>query len=334
MNDDDTLMKEAAREVRRSLDPDLGVGRQGMERTLRRRRRSRRIVRGGIALALVAALAAVAWTTQDPAEQDVVAGPVATDQDTASSTGSSTTVPATVAPPTASDPARVTEMTVLRVETLLGDIFDITVPNAPAFEQQPHAVFHPSPSGRAPGTALDVSVEAGSGEQIAAGGCVNPIGPAGCVPTEQDDLGAGNTFVRWRLTRPDGSLQGGSTPELATLSNGEWSVVLRGPDEAEARRVADGLTISTSATGGPRLTYDDPTLQPEPFPTGDVFLSFQETPDDIPVYLTLSHDCSLLAPTDINDSGRECIDGVGVRISGDSTLESQLRSVIRITRIR
>ncbi len=333
MSDEDLLF-EAARDLRRSLDPDLGAARRSTENKVRRRRRSRRLAGGSVCVVLAAAVAGAAWGLRGPADEGVVAGPGPNTEDVDRIV--STTLPTTFVPSTPSTAAPVTETRVIRVETLLGDIFDLTVPDTPTFAQ-PKVVLNPSPTGNTPGAALDVSVEPGPADQVVQVQCQNPVGPPGCVPSEQTDLGDGNTFVRWRLTRPDGSIQGGSAPELATVSNGEWTVLLAGPDFDEARRVAEGITISTSETGGPRLKYDDPRLRSVPFYTEDISLMFPGATDGvpIPIFLGLARDCSTLAPVDLNDSGRECIDGVGVNISdnGNADLAAQLRSVLRIKRI-
>lgn len=327
---DDHLILEAARDLRRSMDLDLDAARRNMEKKVHRRHRSRRLVGGGVAVIFVATVSIAAWALRNPADDDVVAGPGPNTEGVDAI--ASTTLTTTSAPSTSSTAAPVIETRVIRVETLLGDIFELTVPDTPAFAE-PRIVLHPSPTGKTPGTALDVSVEPGPAEQVVQIQCQNPVGPPGCVPTEQADLGGGNTFVRWRLTRPDGSIQGGSAPELATVSNGEWTVLLAGPDLDEARRVAEGLTISTSDTGGPRLNFDDPNLRSVPFYTEDISLMFRG--NGVPISLRLAHDCSSLAPVDLNDSGRECIGGVGVKISdnGDASLVAELRSVLRIHRV-
>ncbi len=327
---DEEFMFEAARDVRRSLELDVGAARRRIETKVRHRRRSRKLMAGGGALVLVAAVAMLVLGGTDPGDEDVVAGPGPSTAQPSSSTA--TALPITSGSSAPSTTAPLTETEVIRVETLVGDIFELTVPRAPAFAK-PIVVHYPSTTGVSPGKAVSSTVERGSGEEVAQAYCRNPVGP-GCVPSERVDFDNGNTFVRWRFIKPDGSVGSSTGPELATVSNGEWTVLIEGPDEVEARRVAEGLTIATSGTGGPRLSFADPTLRSQPNPTGDVSLIFQESPDDIPVFVFLSHDCSSLASTDVNDPGRECIDGVGVRIRDDNpALAAQLRSVFRIKRV-
>lgn len=314
------------------LEPDPVSAVRARMRQRRNHRRRTAAVATTAAILIAAGIIAIVDQDSDDESLDVVspptvedAGPSTTEPTTASSTtGPETTTSgdATTEAPGVSPPTRT-----LVVENLLGDRFELTTPATSDFSYF-QLVMHPWPVPTRPEAALDLTVEQGDAAAVAWSVC-NGSGLPGCVETERTVLASGNTFVRWRLRNlrdPNGPF--GSAPELATVSNGEWTLALRGPDEAEARRVADLVSVATSATGGPRIVYSDPSTGSLPFPGFDATVAFGPAPGQASVSLSLAHGCE-----DLRASSDQCIDDAGVGVSGDDRMVAALNQVLQIRRL-
>jgi hypothetical protein len=102
---------------------------------------------------------------------------------------------------------------------------------------------------------LDVVVVNQSAARVADVYC-----PAGCTPIP---LGEDGRYQRWVSGDPTTAPPAGSSPELATVSFGAWTLVLRGPDFASADLIARALRGQTTANGV-RLQSSDPSVSLNP----------------------------------------------------------------------
>lgn len=324
---------QLAARLRASLDLDIEAARAEVTtRARRKRRRARAVQTCAVAAMLGAAVVAGTMAAEDAPREEVAAtgGPEG-DATTTSTAGDpestpSTLTPATSAPVTSAPATEAPGATgTLTVESLLGDVFTVQAP-AELLAQPPKITYIPAPTGLAPGTGLAVSVERGSAADVVASRCAtSPSGGSGCVVVEEVETSPGSVFQRWRFAAEDGTAQGGTAPEVATVSNGEWTLLLDGPDEQAARDLAEGTSITTSASGGPRLSLRAGALPSEHVPTGDVQIIFVPLGDSSTTVTVSLVDGCAFAGLDPAPTVTDCMDGVGVLFGGTPDAVEALR---------
>jgi len=319
---------QLAARLRASLDLDVESARAEVAtRARRKRRRARALQTCAVAAVLGAAVVAGTMAAEDAPREEVAAtgGPEG-DATTTSTIDDPASTPSTLTPATSVPATEARGATgTLTVESLLGDVFTVQAP-AELLAQPPKITYIPAPTGLAPGTGLAVSVERGSAGDVVASRCAtSPSGGSGCVVVEEVETSPGSVFQRWRFAAEDGTAQGGTAPEVATVSNGEWTLLLDGPDEQAARDLADGTSITTSATGGPRLSLRAGALPSEHVPTGDVQIMFAPSGDSSTTVTVSLVDGCAFAGLDPAPTVTDCMDGVGVIFGGRPDAVEALR---------
>jgi hypothetical protein len=144
------------------------------------------------------------------------------------------------------------------------------------------------------------------------------------VPGPQRVLPGGAVFTQWEQVGP-------AKPErfpldVSTIERGGWTLLLDGPGQAAAPRVADALVWTTDEDGFHHLSSRDPTLTIGASPIDPVLLTFGP-PGGVALSVSVARGCEALETFDFaigNLGAWSCLGEYRVHAKGDDAAVASL----------